>query len=218
MVGLDLANKIEGSLKKLLSQVYILTILKGSANVENISTSLSLDKSYIADLIDKLSVSGLIKKNGRGYILSQKGGKKLKIVLSGGVFDVIHPGHVYTLNESKKLGDILVISVARDKTVLLNKGHEPLNNEEGRVKLVSNLKSVDLAILGNEKDRFKIVEQIKPDIIALGYDQTHNENLFKIEAKRRRLNIKIVRLDSPMPNIKTSKIVKSKEVFDEFNF
>ena len=99
----------------------------------------------------------------------------LKIVLAGGVFDIIHPGHIHTLNEAKKLGDFLVVVIATDKTVIKMKKREPLHDAQARQELVSSLSMVDLCIIGDEEDIFKTVDLIKPQIIALGYDQIHQE-------------------------------------------
>lgn len=113
--------------------------------------------------------------------------------MATGVFDIIHLGHLYYLEEAKKLGDELVVVVATDATVRKYK-HEPITPEAMRVKLVEALKPVDKAILGYEDDMYKIVKELKPDIIALGYDQTHDTEKIKSELTARGLNIDIVRL------------------------
>ena len=114
-------------------------------------------------------------------------------VMATGTFDLLHPGHIYYLKEAKKLGDTLTVVVATDATVLRLK-HEPVNPEEIRLNLIKELKIVDKAYLGHEDDMYEIVEEIKPDIIALGFDQIHDENKIKSELKKRKINAKIVRL------------------------
>ena len=59
-----------------------------------------------------------------------------KIVLAGGVFDIIHPGHIQTLNDAKKLGDVLVVVIATDKTAIKMKKRKPLHNAKLRQELV----------------------------------------------------------------------------------
>jgi FAD synthetase len=86
-------------------------------------------------------------------------------VMATGVFDLLHLGHVYFLKEAKKLGDELVVVVATDKTAKKLK-HVPITPEDMRVKLVAELKPVDKAVLGYEDDRYRIVKELKPDIIA----------------------------------------------------
>ena len=132
----------------------------------------------------------------------------LKIVLAGGVFDIIHPGHIHTLNEAKKLGDFLVIVIATDKTVMKMKNRKPLHNALARQELVSSLSMVDLCIIGNEEDIFKTVDLIRPQIIALGYDQIHQEKFISDGCKQISLDIEIVRLQSPIPKLSSSEIEK----------
>ncbi|MCK5113124.1 MAG: FAD synthase, partial [Thermoplasmatales archaeon] len=113
--------------------------------------------------------------------------------MATGTFDLLHMGHIYYLKEAKKLGDTLSVVVARDSTVRKLK-HEPVNPEEIRLDLIKEVKVVDEAYLGYEDDMYAIVEEIKPDIIALGYDQIHDENTIKSELKKRNLVAKVVRL------------------------
>ena len=114
-------------------------------------------------------------------------------VMATGTFDLLHLGHIYYLKEAKKLGDVLVVVVARDTTVRKLK-HEPVTPQEIRLKLIKELKVVDEAYLGNEQDMYAIVEEIKPDVIALGYDQIHDEKSIQKELKKRNIHAKVVRL------------------------
>ena len=131
-----------------------------------------------------------------------------KIVLAGGVFDIIHPGHIHTLNAAKALGDVLVVAIATDRTAEKMKKRPPLHNQELRRELVSCLTMVDRAIVGHENDIFETVKEIKPDIIVLGYDQTHQEKFIGDGCKRINLDVKIVRLQSPVPDLSSSEIEK----------
>ena len=119
--------------------------------------------------------------------------KKRTVVMASGVFDLIHLGHLHYLEEAKKLGTELIVIVATDSTVRKLK-HEPITPEQMRLELVANLKPVDKAMLGYEGDRYKIVEEIRPAIIALGYDQTHREQRIERDLKERGLDIEVVRL------------------------
>ena len=129
-----------------------------------------------------------------------------KIVLAGGVFDIIHPGHIHTLNAAKALGDVLVVVIATDKTAKKMKKRQPLHDQELRRQLVSCLSMVDSAIIGHEDDIFETVREIKPDTIVLGYDQVHQEQFIADGCKQINLDVKIVRLQSPIPELSTSKI------------
>ncbi|HYB07792.1 MAG TPA: hypothetical protein VEB87_06555, partial [Nitrososphaerales archaeon] len=102
----------------------------------------------------------------------------------------------------------LVVAVARDSTIRRRKKREPLINEHDRVKLLSSLRQVDAAVLGVEGDIYVTLQRIRPDIVALGYDQYHMEEDVKEEAARRGMKLEVVRLDSPYPKIKTSRLLK----------
>lgn len=92
-------------------------------------------------------------------------------VMVFGTFDIIHPGHLYLFTEAKKLGDALTVIVARDQTVLEVKGRAVQNDENTRLKNIENLHIADKVILGNLADKYQVIREEKPDIIALGYDQ-----------------------------------------------
>jgi len=131
-----------------------------------------------------------------------------KIVLAGGVFDIIHPGHIHTLTAAKALGDVLVVAIATDKTAQKMKKMSPLHDQKLRCELVSSLSMVDEAIVGHEEDIFETVKEVKPDIIALGYDQIHQEKFISDGCKRISLDVEIVRLQSPIPKLSSSEIEK----------
>ena len=131
-----------------------------------------------------------------------------KIVLAGGVFDIINPGHIHTLNAAKALGDVLVVAIATDKTAQKMKKRSPLHNQELRRELVSCLSMVDIAMIGHEEDIFETVKEVKPNIIVLGYDQVHQDKFIADGCKRINLDAEIVRLQSPVPELSSSKIEK----------
>jgi len=114
-------------------------------------------------------------------------------IMATGTFDILHMGHIYYLKEAKKLGDTLIVIVACDSTVRKMK-HEPVTSEKMRLQLIKELKIVDDAYLGKKDDIYKIVEEIKPDIIALGYDQIHNEKVIRQNLEKRNIKAKIIRL------------------------
>ena len=131
-----------------------------------------------------------------------------KIVLAGGVFDIIHPGHIHTLNDAKKLGDVLVVVIATDKTAIKMKKRKPLHSAKLRQELVSSLTMVDLCIVGDEEDIFKTVDLVKPQIIVLGYDQSHQEKFIIDGCKKINLDVRVARLESPRPETSSSVIQK----------
>ena len=119
-------------------------------------------------------------------------------MLASGVFDLLHLGHVKFLEEAKKAGGInaeLLVIIARDSTVQETKGRRPVMPENQRRALVESLKVVDEAVLGLEDfDIGDVIERIKPDIIALGYDQVGMERKVRDYVNKRGLNVKTVRV------------------------
>ena len=156
-------------------------------------------------------IKELIKKNMVNedkITLTETGRDSLRIVLAGGVFDIIHPGHIHTLNAAKLLGDVLVVVVATDNTAVKMKKRTPIHSQEQRQELVNSLEVVDLSLIGQENDIFKTVNHVKPQIIALGYDQIHQEGYITEGCKKIKLNAKVARLQSPIPESSSSKIEK----------
>jgi FAD synthetase len=124
--------------------------------------------------------------------------RKKKVVLASGIFDLLHLGHVKFLEDAKKAGGEnakLVVIVARDSTVEKTKGRKPIISEDQRRTLVESLKVVDEAVLGYEKlDIGEFIEKVKPDVIALGYDQDDIERKVSQYVNEHNLNVKIVRV------------------------
>jgi len=123
--------------------------------------------------------------------------KKRKIVLASGAFDLLHYGHVYYLSQARKAGGEdakLVVIVAKDKTVERLKGDKPIIPEDQRRAVVESLKVVDEAILGYEDmDMLKVIEKVKPDIIALGYDEEKIEKQLRKLLEEKHLNVQVFR-------------------------
>jgi len=94
-------------------------------------------------------------------------------VLATGTFDILHPGHIFYLEESAKLGDELWVIVARDGNV--RHKPKPILPETQRLMMVSALKAVDHAVLGDEVDMWRPIREIRPDIITLGFNQHFSE-------------------------------------------
>jgi len=121
-----------------------------------------------------------------------------KTVLTSGAFDLLHYGHIRLLEEAKKIGgpdSRLVVIVARDETIKNLKGKPPVIPEDQRRAVLEALKVVDEALLGYEDiNMSKVINLIKPDIIAVGYDQQNIENMAKQTINTHNLKIKIHRL------------------------
>lgn len=119
----------------------------------------------------------------------------MKTVMCFGCFDVVHPGHLYYLTESKKHGDRLIVVVARDSNILKIKGKEPKYSEKQRLEHIKTLNFVDRAVLGSENNLIKVIEENKPDTICLGYDQdTIGFEQLKDELKKRNIKADVMRI------------------------
>lgn len=140
----------------------------------------------------------LEKKDGR-YFLKIEERKKIRVGLTGGVFDILHMGHVFTLNEAKKHCDLLVAVVASDAHIG-KKGRKLVHSQEYRGAMVEFLKPVDVAILGG-KDYRETLARVKPDVIIYGYDQEPFLNPEGIEIVRLKKHIE-------PEKFKSSRIIK----------
>jgi len=122
-------------------------------------------------------------------------------VLASGSFDPLHKGHIFYLGEAKKLGDKLIVIVTSDKKIAKYKGRQPRESQQERARQVEELRLADEVIIG-ESDSFTLAEKLKPDIIALGYDQKVPEPL-----KNKVKKYKIVRLKPYKPGIYKSSLL-----------
>ena len=189
--------------KEIITAFFVAT-LSGDTAIDIIRKKLALSPEYVQERIEDLVKNGFIESNKK--TLTDLGRNSIRVVLAGGVFDIIHPGHIHTLRAAKALGNVLVVVIATDKTAQKMKNRIPLHNMELRKDLVRSLSMVDFAVVGYEGDIFKSVELIKPNIIALGYDQVHQEKFIIDGCKKIGIGVSIARLQSPIPDIKSSKI------------
>ena len=112
-----------------------------------------------------------------------------------GTFDILHPGHIFLIQEAAKLGDVYVV-VATDKNRKFYSGEAPIVPEEQRLEVIRSIKNVKDAKLGrHDNDTLKTVEEINPDIILLGPDQKFSaqelQNALKMKGME---NIEVKRL------------------------
>ena len=191
----------------ILRAVYVTGLSGAESSIESVSRVVGGDLETVWGRLEEAEKEGYVEKKGSAVSLTPKGRKELAVVMIGGAFEIIHPGHIHTISEARRYGDTLVVVVAADKTVQKNKGREPVTPQEWRVKLIGSLRDVDLSLAGGQGSIYETLEKVRPDVVALGYDQKHNPKEIEDEAAKRGLRVKVVRLTSPIPSVKTSKIV-----------
>ncbi len=129
-------------------------------------------------------------------------------IMCMGTFDILHPGHLDYFKQAKEHGDYLIVVVARDSSAIAE-GKKLKFGEKERHTCVASVSIVDKAVLGNEGDKLKIVEQEKPDMICLGYDQKVNEEKLKEALAKRGLTPKIIRATAYHPEKYKSSLMNS---------
>ena len=130
-----------------------------------------------------------------------------------GTFDGLHKGHLDFFKQARRLSEnpFLIVSIARDLNVKRIKGRSPSKGERARMIEVKKIRLVDKVVLGGNRNYLSHILKEKPEIIALGYDQSeYTDNLKKELADAGLKNIKIVRLKKYYPNLYKSSIITKK--------
>ena len=132
----------------------------------------------------------------------------MKRVVATGTFDILHPGHIYYLEESKKLGDELWVIVAREKNVVHKP--RPIVSEEQRLKMIRSLRCVDHAVLGDHIDMYKPIQEIDPAVITIGFNQKWSEEKLTQEMRERGISAVVVRITeyTGMPFTSSTRIIE----------
>ena len=112
-------------------------------------------------------------------------------VIAQGTFDLLHPGHVHYLRDAKAFGDRLTVIVARRENVTHKE--PPILPNRQRRDMVAALEMVDDARVGHAEDIFAPIEELEPDVIALGHDQHHDEAAIEDELARRGVECEVLR-------------------------
>ena len=101
--------------------------IQGKEAIDQIKKKSMLSEDNINSKIDKLIENQFVNEDRK--TITDKGRNSLCVILAGGVFDIIHPGHIHTLNDAKELGDVLVVVVATDNTAVKMKKRRPLHSQ-----------------------------------------------------------------------------------------
>ena len=140
--------------------------------------------------------------------------KNKKVVLCHGVFDMIHIGHLNHFEESKKFGEILIVSITQDEFV--NKGpNRPVFNILQRAKLISGLKVVDYVVVNNKATAENVINIIKPDYYIKGNDYKDNK---KDVTKNIKKEVQAVKKIGGKIKYTISKKIDSSKILDTFDF
>jgi FAD synthetase len=180
-----------------IKALYLLQLPRGYFTADEYASAKRLGAEQSKLELEALQSSGIIAPSQHYFRLTDSARKKIRVVLAGGVYDVVHLGHVASLSEARTHGDVLVVVVATDVTVENFKGRKPIFPQEDRRAIVESLKPVDRAVLGYEDVGMgyeQILSEVKPDIVALGHDQDMLAKTVQKIIDKRGLNCKIVRL------------------------
>lgn len=188
----------ESDEKSLLKSIYLLQLRRPFFTKTELMEKTGLDTQKSEEVLRRLTAIGMVeRRNTDEYCLLASGRSRIRIVLAGGVYDVLHLGHLAVLTEAKTYGDVLIVVVATDVTVETLKGRRPVFPEEDRRALVDSLKPVDAAILGYEDVGMgyeQVIDDVKPNVIALGYDQDSLARTITEIVRKKNLKIEIARL------------------------
>lgn len=203
--------------KEFLLKIFLENLKGNKINFRNTTTFLTPFKQKNKEIINRLIKKGLLKRSREGIKPTCKGRKKIKVVLCGGTFDILHPGHILTLKKAKDFGDILIVIVYRDKIAEKIRGKKPYNDENKRLELVNSLRIVDYALLGGEEEEniYNVLLKIKPDIIALGYDQVHSEEEIRNYIIKHKLDSTVIRISEKLEGVKSSLLLKDPNIINQ---
>lgn len=180
-------------LKELAKESYLF-LLK---NTENENKEIKIPKKF----------SKIVVKVNECYVLSAYYRKLFKVGITGGKFEILHPGHIKMLKKAKEFCDILIVVIANDKLMEKIRNRKPLFNQQERKDIINSLKFVDFTFIGKEdRDFYYFLNLTKPDIIFYGYDQKEIISLEKLNFKA-----KVIRLPK-FGNYNTSNLISKKEM------
>jgi len=196
--------------KRIIRQIYVNTLKGIVSNLTVLTKQLEMSPQFLENFLNSLSNKDSIIIDSESKIqLTKFGRKQLTIVMTGGTYDILHIGHLFTLEQARFLGDVLVVVLATDKTVERLKNRLPTNTMNDRATVLEGVKNVDAVVKGSETDFMSTVDLIDPDIIALGYDQAEEEkSLYKSISARGHSHVKIIRMKKYVPGKSTTRIMQ----------
>jgi len=209
---MELNNAVE---KNFLCKIFVERLSGLTITYQHAINSYTFFPEINRKILDSLIDKGKVVKSRNLLELTEEGRRSLAIVMCGGTFDIIHPGHISTLKSAKSFGDVLIVVVATDGTVERTKGRKPHNSENKRFELVSSLRFVDLALIGQRDSIYDSLLKIRPNYVVLGYDQTHKEEEIRNFAINNKMKFEVIRLTEKVEGVKSSSLLKDKTIINE---
>jgi len=118
-----------------------------------------------------------------------------RVVFTNGCFDILHRGHLHSLNEAAGFGDVLVVGANADASVQKLKGpHRPINNQNDRAMMLASLLVTDAVVIFEEDTPQALIEALQPDVLVKGGDYTVEQIAGAADVLRRDGEVKIVPL------------------------
>ncbi|MHA1199061.1 MAG: adenylyltransferase/cytidyltransferase family protein [Candidatus Heimdallarchaeaceae archaeon] len=196
--------------KRIIRQLYVNNLKGINSNLSILMRQLEMSTTLLDSFVSSLLKTESLTIDSEHIIrLTQFGRKQISVVLTGGTYDILHIGHLFTLEQARLLGNALVVVLATDKNVERLKNRLPTHSMDDRAQILENVKTVDAVIKGSETDFMSTVDFIDPDIIALGYDQAEEEkSLYESVSARGHSHVKIIRLQKYVPGKSTTKIMQ----------
>jgi rfaE bifunctional protein nucleotidyltransferase chain/domain len=130
-----------------------------------------------------------------------------KVVFTNGCFDILHRGHVDYLAKAKSLGDILVVGLNDDRSVLRLKGPQrPIIDQDDRANILAGLKSVDYVVMFSEDTPYELIKAIVPDVLVKGADWSVDNVVGKDIVESAGGSVQAIEF---LPNRSTSRIIET---------
>ena len=138
------------------------------------------------------------------YAREKRNGKR--VVFTNGCFDLLHPGHIHSLEAARGLGDCLIVGINSDDSVRLLKGEgRPLIPAEERAEILAGLECVDAVVIFDELTPQKVIAALVPDVLVKGSDWPGNQIVGREEVEA--AGGKVVLIDN-VPGYSTTEILK----------
>jgi len=135
--------------------------------------------------------------------------RQYKIVFTNGCFDLLHIGHLHTLQEAADLGDILIVGLNTDASVKRLKGESrPLNSENNRATILAALHCIDYVILFDEDTPYNLIQKLQPDILVKGGDYQKADIIGAEIVEKKGGQVHTIPL---IPDISTTKLINKSQ-------